>query len=224
MIIVPAFYKRYFKCIATKEQMHFCEEMKDYSEGNCALILAGLVGPPWVQWSKEIVSQARENKVLCTNAGILYDEGATPPADQPLKEELDCSQEELDSLVFRAADRPVATQPYGDGDMRFEYVDVHPGNAGGWNADRERNYCAWLLEGPELAVQAQDAERIGKALMRMEVLVVPKGQSWGLSLPESAGSSALVFLISGSITEESYSPEVLGQVEKAAKRARTDLA
>jgi len=77
--IVPAFVKRYFKCIATREQMHYCEEMKEYSDGQCALILAGIVGPPSVQWSQETVSKARDKKVLCTNGGIMYDETLDEP-------------------------------------------------------------------------------------------------------------------------------------------------
>merc|ERR1711879_575216 len=108
--------------------------------------------------------------------------------------------------------------------MRFEYVDVKPGAAGAWKADRDRNYCAWLLEGPSVTVEGPGAENVKDALMTMEVLVVPKGQDWGLSLSEAALGSSLVYLISGSITEASYPQEILDHFERASKRARTEPA
>jgi len=216
-VIVPAFFKRFFKCVATEQQMHRCEEMLQYSDAGCALILAGIVGPPWVQWSEETISEARKNKVLCTNAGVLYDGDAEPPKEEPREEELDCSQEELEACVLRAADRPVVTKPYGDGDMRFEYVDVYPGAEGAWKADSGRNYCAWLLEGPELAVQESNDEHGGGILRAMETLVMPKGQEWQLRLPENSSGSTLIYLISGSMTDALHSQEVLDQMEKALK-------
>lgn len=219
-IVVPAFYKRYFKCIATTEQMHYCEEMKENSDGNCALILAGIVGPPWVQWSKETVAAARSQNILCTKAGVLYDADEVPPPDELLEDELDCSQQALEACVLRAADRPVVTMPYGDGDMRFEYVDVQPGAAGRWKADSTRNYCVWLLEGTQLIVQHAGTD--SDTLMEMEMLVVPKGRDWGLGLGEDVPESSLVYLISSSMSEDSYPEDVLKRMERATKRARTE--
>lgn len=224
MIIVPEFYKRYFKCVATKHQMHYCEEMKEHSDGQCALMLAGIVGQPWVQWSKETVCAAQENRILCNNVGTLYDAGAEPPPDELLEKESDCSQDELEACVLRASDRPCATRAFGDGDMRFEYIDVFPGKAAGWRADQERNYCVFVLEGPEVIVHGRGAESVKSSLMIGETLVVPKGQDWGLSLPEEEKRTALVYMISGNITEASYPREVLEHFERAAKKPRTEKA
>jgi len=184
------------------------------------LILAGIVGPPWVQWSKEMVSKARDKKVFCTNGGVLYDEGAEPPTEESLEEELDCSQEELDACVLRAADRPAVTKCHGDGDMRFEYVDLCPGSAGAWKADSARNYCVWLLQGPELTVQG--ANGTSDALIIGEVLVVPKGHEWGLRLLQNAKETALIYVISASITEVSYPQETLNHLMRTVKRPRIE--
>eukprot|EP00931_Biecheleriopsis_adriatica_P051179 TRINITY_DN29659_c0_g1_i1.p1 TRINITY_DN29659_c0_g1~~TRINITY_DN29659_c0_g1_i1.p1 ORF type:complete len:345 (-),score=65.73 TRINITY_DN29659_c0_g1_i1:16-1050(-) len=212
MILIPAYYKRYFKCVATKEQMHFCKEMEAHSEGQCALLLSGIVGPAYVKWAPETVEQARKNKVTCTDTGVLYDKDTEPPKEEAPCKELDCSQKELESFVVRAADRGCISSPYGDGDMRFEYVDVRPGEGTAWKADPARNYCVWLLEGPDVIVQGGVAEDGTDFLTPEEVLVVPKGQEWSLCLPEESKQSALVYLISGSITEASFPEDVLQQL------------
>merc|ERR1711879_136575 len=116
------------------------------------------------------------------------------------------------------------SKPYGDGDMRFEYVEVRPGDAGSWAADLDRNYCAWLLEGPGLSIQTPRPETCCSTLTSMEVLVVPKGQDWGLHLGSEAEGSALVFLISANITESSYSCEVLKHLAKAVQKPCADVA
>eukprot|EP00928_Gymnodinium_smaydae_P080721 TRINITY_DN64368_c0_g1_i1.p1 TRINITY_DN64368_c0_g1~~TRINITY_DN64368_c0_g1_i1.p1 ORF type:complete len:336 (+),score=42.50 TRINITY_DN64368_c0_g1_i1:95-1102(+) len=215
MIVVPPFYKRFFKCIATTDQTHFCEEMKEHANGECALILAGIAGQPWVQWSFETITKAKENNVVCTSLGLLYDEGSDPPHDEPRQEELDCTQEELEACVLRAADRPVVHYPFGDGDIRFEYVELLPEVSNTWNADSQRNYCAWLLEGPQLKVRCKDASNVDQLLLTLETLVIPKGDAWSLSLGTDCKSSALVFLISSNMTEASFPSDVMTQIDKS---------
>lgn len=208
LILVPPDVDRYFKCIASKDQLHQCVEMESEGDG-CALILTGTVGAPWVQWSTDVVAAARENGVVCTDAGTLYDAGTAPPA-QEWREVQEVSQEQLEAFVHRAADRPCVTSPQGDGDLRFEYVEVRPGEDGAWSPEAGRNYVVCHLGGPHLRLErggAASLEVAGGLLQAMEVLVVDKGEpSWSLSLADAAAETppSLLFVLSSSMTDASY--------------------
>lgn len=216
LVVIPPWVKRYFRCDATGEQLHVCPEMQEPEAGGgpglCALILAGVAGDAWVQWSRETVVEARHNGVRCTDAGVLLDDRADPPAEEPLARELDCSQEELEACVHRAGDRPRVVVPHGDGDMRFEYVDVLPGDAGAWSPEVARSYCAFVLEGPAVVVEGPGTDSCGGTLSAMEVLIVPRGRHWSLSLPDAAERGALVLAISSSITAASFPPDFVKQL------------
>jgi len=222
MVVVPAWVKRCFRCTAGREQMHHCAEMQEPgagpNSGLCALILAGVAGEAWVQWSPETVAEARRNGVRCSDRGVLIDEGAEATEEEPLAQELDCTQDELESYVYRAADRPRVAVPYGDGDVRFEYVDVQPGPEGAWKPESGRNYCVWCLEGPTLTLTSHDAKGAGGNLHTMEVLIAPAGGEWSLSLPKDADRSSLLYLVSSNMTSASFPAQVLEQLYGAQQR------
>lgn len=207
LIIVPPHIKRSFRCIAAKEDLHYCKEMAEDKDGKCALILAGIVGEPWVQWSAETVEQARKNGVNCTDAGLLIEDGQPAPVQDYVEEE-DCSQEELEACIYHAEDRPKVTRKYGDGDMTFEYVDIPAG--GSWKGDPSRNYVAFLLTGPAVETRRGD-HSLAATLGPGEVMVFPKEVEWTLarSGAENTDTPSLVFLISANISPASYPPGAL---------------
>lgn len=202
LVLVPPDVDRYFKCAAETEQLHRCAEMESVGV-DCAMILSGTAGPPWVQWATDVVEAARERGVLCTDAGILYDSDAQPPPAQEWREVRDVSQAELESFVRRAADLPCTTLPHGDGDLRFEYVEVGPGAAGTWTPDLGRNYVVCHLRGPALHLQgcaACGALEVGATLGAMEVLVAGAMEAdWSLQAGHDEGAAALLFVLSSSI-------------------------
>ena len=105
------------------------------NSNDCAMILCGTIGAPWVQWATDVVDAAREKGVLCTDMGILYDAGTAPP-EQEEREVHDVSQAQLESFVHRAADKPCVSSPQGDGDLCFEHVVIRAvagEGIGGWS-------------------------------------------------------------------------------------------
>ncbi|EOD25329.1 hypothetical protein EMIHUDRAFT_237871 [Emiliania huxleyi CCMP1516] len=118
------------------------------NSNDCAMILCGTIGAPWVQWATDVVDAAREKGVLCTDMGILYDAGTAPP-EQEEREVHDVSQAQLESFVHRAADKPCVSSPQGDGDLCFEHVVIRAvagEGIGGWEvliADKKEG--AWSL-------------------------------------------------------------------------------
>jgi len=211
-ILVPPFVKRSFKCVSDKEHQHFCEEMRE--DGPCGMIMVGLVAEAWVQWAKETVQQARANGVRCTDSGLLYDEGTSPPHQTQVAEK-DCTQEFLESCVLRAEDGASVTHPYGDGDMRFEYVSVGgegDGSRSEWVADGDRNYAIFILDGPPLQIKGslsaaachEDSLGVG------EVAILPKQEDmFSLCSREGETTRTFMFVMSASMTEASYPTSVL---------------
>mmetsp|Transcript_86028 Transcript_86028/g.216557 ORF Transcript_86028/g.216557 Transcript_86028/m.216557 type:complete len:320 (-) Transcript_86028:387-1346(-) len=202
-ILVPPHVDRYFKCVATSDQLHHCSEMESEC-GACAMILTGTVGEPWVQWSTDVVAAARENGVVCTDAGILYDVGAAPP-DQEWQAVHDVSQEQLEACVHRARDEPCVTVPYSNGDLRFERVEVSAGAAAAWSPEEGRDYVVCHLAGTTLCLEGGGAlsKEVagGPSLQAMEVLVVGRrARGWSLVLREGGDAAvAELFVISASL-------------------------
>lgn len=179
------------------------------NSNDCAMILCGTIGAPWVQWATDVVDAAREKGVLCTDMGILYDAGTAPP-EQEEREVHDVSQAQLESFVHRAADKPCVSSPQGDGDLCFEHVVVRAvagEGIGGWSPGLGRDCVVLHLEGPRLRVQG-GSMLTPTTLHAREVLIADKKEgAWSLSLAgDDAGDDtgpARLFVISSSMSTPS---------------------
>lgn len=214
MVVIPAFVKRYFKCVASEAQTHHCREMAEHANGQCALILTGLVGEPFVQWTKETVAIARERGVLCSDGGVLLDPGAVVQ-DESVRE-LDCTQAELEACVYRAADRRTATREVGNGNISWQCVDVVPGSAA-WSPEADRDYLLFTLEGEVTLEQESQTQQ----LVPMQVVVASSDSTWSLSVPGSQTKAAVVFVISASLAVNHPSRNRSGS--PVMKKARKQL-